>query len=102
MKKTKDFAEAIRGMIARDPELAEVVEREVIDANIGAQIYRARRAAKISQAELAKRVGTTQSVISRIEDADYDGHSLTMLKRIAAALGQELRVEFLEKSPSAP
>jgi hypothetical protein len=35
-------------------------------------------------------VGTTQSVVSRLEDDDYDGHSLTMLARIAAALGKRL------------
>jgi transcriptional regulator with XRE-family HTH domain len=46
--------------------------------------------AKLSQSELAKLVGTTQSVVSRLEDDDYDGHSLTMLARIAAALGKRL------------
>jgi ribosome-binding protein aMBF1 (putative translation factor) len=102
VKKTRDFGEVIRAMLAENPELAEAVEKETIDANIAAQIYRARKAARISQTELARRVGTTQSVISRIEDADYDGHSLTMLKRIAAALGQQLKVEFCGNAPVAP
>ena len=102
MSKTKDFAAAIRAMMAKDPALAEAVEKEAVDANVAAMIYRARKAARISQAELARRVGTTQSVISRIEDADYDGHSLTMLHRIAAALGQTLKVEFRENAPAAP
>ena len=102
MKKTRDFGEVIRAMLAADPELAEAVEKETIDANIAAQIYRARKAAGISQTELARRVGTTQSVISRIEDADYDAHSLTMLKRIATALGQKLKVEFCGNAPVGP
>ena len=42
------------------------------------------------QAELADMIGTTQSVISRLEDTDYDGHSLTMLSRIASVLNQKL------------
>jgi hypothetical protein len=39
-------------------------------------------------------IGTTQSVISRLEDADYRGHSLRMLARIAAALNQRLTVSM--------
>jgi transcriptional regulator with XRE-family HTH domain len=58
-------------------------------------IYAARTKAGLSQAQLAERIGTRQSVISRLEDADYDGHSLSMLQRIAAALGQCLEIRFL-------
>ncbi len=42
-----------------------------------------RKEARLSHKELAVLVGTTQSVFSRLEDADYDGHSLTFLNRIA-------------------
>jgi transcriptional regulator with XRE-family HTH domain len=44
---------------------------------------------------LAKRVGTTQSVISRLEDADYEGHSLEMLQRIAKAVNKRLEIRFV-------
>lgn len=54
--------------------------------------------AGITQAELAKKVGTTQSVIARLEDAEYAGHSLTMLERIAAACGVALKLRA-EKKP---
>jgi hypothetical protein len=40
-------------------------------------------------------VGTTQSVISKLEDADYEGHSLSMLKRIGTALHKGLEVRFV-------
>jgi predicted transcriptional regulator len=49
----------------------------------------------LSQKELADLVETTQSAISRLEDADYDGHSLTMLRRIAAGLNQRVQVRFV-------
>jgi hypothetical protein len=42
-------------------------------------------------------VGTTRSVIARLEDADYDGHSLSMLARIASAVGQKLEIKMLPK-----
>ena len=45
-------------------------------------------------AQLAKLIGTKQPVIARLEDADYEGHSLSMLQRIAEALDQRLEVSF--------
>jgi ribosome-binding protein aMBF1 (putative translation factor) len=52
----------------------------------------------LTQAELAKKVGTTQSVIARLEDAEYTGHSLMMLERIAGACGVALKLHA-EKKP---
>lgn len=49
-----------------------------------------REAARLTQRELAERVGTTQSVLARLEDAEYSGHSLSLLKRIAAACNVDL------------
>ena len=66
------------------------VEEARVNAEAARLIYQLRSDAKLSQSELAKLVGTTQSVVSRLEDDDYDGHSLTMLARIAAALGKRL------------
>lgn len=51
-----------------------------------------REQAGLSQEELAERVGTTQSVIARLEDAEYQGQSLRMLERIASACGVGLKL----------
>ena len=94
-KKTSD-AVAILGRMSGDrPELRRLTEQARVNAAVAQLIYDARNKAGLSQAELAKRVGTKQSVISRLEDADYEGHSLTMLQRIAAALGQCVEIRFL-------
>jgi DNA-binding XRE family transcriptional regulator len=66
------------------------LEEARVNAEAARLIYQLRTDAKLNQSELASLVGTTQSVISRLEDDDYDGHSLTMLARIAAALGKQL------------
>ena len=58
-----------------------------------------REDARLTQAELSKKVGTTQSVIARLEDAEYAGHSLTMLERIATACGVGLKLHA-EKKPN--
>ena len=57
-----------------------------------------REDAGLTQTELAKKVGTTQSAIARLEDAEYTGHSLTMLERIATVCGMALKLHA-EKKP---
>jgi len=57
-----------------------------------------RERAGLTQAELAKRIGTTQSVIARLEDAEYRGQSLSMLERVAVACGVTLKLRA-EKKP---
>ncbi len=70
------------------------VERERVNAHVAQMIYDRRIAAGLTQRQLAERVGTRQSVISRLEDADYGGHSLSMLQRVAEALGQRIEVQM--------
>ena len=81
--------------IAGDPKREEAYEEEVVNAEIARKIYQLRTSAGLTQQELAARVGTTKSAISRLEDADYEGHSLSMLKRIAEALNKRIEIRFL-------
>lgn len=81
--------------ISGDPKHVQEYEEEVINAEIARKIYDLRTKAGLSQRELAKRVGTTASAICRLEDADYEGHSLFMLKRIAEALDKRVEIRFM-------
>ena len=81
-----------RRYVGDDVRRAAEVERERTNAEVARLIYDQRIAAGLTQKELAKVARTTQSVISRLEDADYEGHSLTMLQRIASALGQRITI----------
>jgi predicted transcriptional regulator len=65
-------------------------------------IYDARTKARMSQRELAELIGSSQSVIARLEDSDYDGHSLSMLQRIGSALGERLELRFVRASRLSP
>jgi ribosome-binding protein aMBF1 (putative translation factor) len=94
-KKTTDAGEILDRVIGDDSELRHLVEEEKLNVRIAEMIHAARTEAKLTQADLAGLVGTTQSVISRLEDADYEGHSLSMLQRIAGALHQKLDVRFV-------
>ena len=94
-KKTSDAITILDRMAGDSPQLRRLTEEARVNAAVAQLIFDARNKAGLSQAELAERVGTKQSVISRLEDADYEGHSLTMLQRIAAALGQCVEIRFL-------
>jgi len=67
----------------------------------GRQIRALRESRKLSQAQLAKALGTQPPAISRIENADYDGRSLRILRKIADFFGQDLIVSSQPKLPTA-
>lgn len=81
--------------IGDDPVKQAMLEEERANMEIARKIYDLREAAGLTQRQLAALVGTTASVICRLEDADYDGHSLAMLNRIAAALGKRVKIDFV-------
>ena len=81
--------------IGHDPKLVEEYEAEVIHAGIARKIYEIRTKAGLSQRQLAQKIGVTASVICRLEDADYDGHSFGMLNCVAEALDKRVEIRFL-------
>ena len=74
--------------------MADLEEARIND-DVARKITALREERNMSQRELAALVGTTASVICRLEDADYEGHSLTMLNRIAGALGARVSINFV-------
>ncbi|MGD0950208.1 MAG: XRE family transcriptional regulator [Candidatus Binatia bacterium] len=84
-----------RRFFAGQPERLAELEEARASAKVARKVYALRTRAKLTQKELAARVGTTPSVISRLEDDDYDGHSLAMLRRIAAALDKRVEIRFV-------
>jgi len=85
------------GKVARLKNLEEARANE----EIARKIHDLRTAASLTQNQLAKLIGTTASVICRLEDADYEGHSLAMLRRIAGALDQRVEIRFVPIRRSA-
>jgi ribosome-binding protein aMBF1 (putative translation factor) len=94
MVKTRNFADVVRQQMAQDSQVAQGIESELTALHAASLIYEARKRAGLTQAEMAERVGTHQSVIARLEDSEYDGHSVSMLMKVAAALDCRLKFEF--------
>ncbi|HEV8377922.1 MAG TPA: helix-turn-helix transcriptional regulator [Tepidisphaeraceae bacterium] len=84
-----------RLIIGNDPAKQAMLEEERANMDIAQKIYDLREQAGLTQRQLAALIGTTASVICRLEAADYQGHSLAMLNRIAAALGKRVRIDFV-------
>ena len=94
-KKTSDAVSILRRRYVKgDPTREAAIQGERLNAQVAAMIYNLRTEADLTQKELADLVGTKQSAISRLEDADYDGHSLSMLSRIAEVLKHRVVVEM--------
>ncbi|HEY2956033.1 MAG TPA: XRE family transcriptional regulator [Candidatus Eisenbacteria bacterium] len=96
MRTITDAVEIIDRLFFRGrPERQRGLEEARLNAAIAREIYALRTKAKLTQRQLAGMIGTTASVISRLEDADYEGHSLPMLQRISAALHRRVEVRFI-------
>src|SRR2546425_12405542 len=78
------------------PDRLAALEQARANDDTARKIAALRTEAGLSQRQLAKLGGTTASVICRLEDADYTGHSLAMLHRIATVLNRRGRNAFRE------
>jgi ribosome-binding protein aMBF1 (putative translation factor) len=83
-----------------DGPMRALLAEERSKAAVARQVYELRTARGLTQKQLAGLIGTKQPVIARSEDADYQGHSLAMLYRIAAALDCRVSVGFVSRSRS--
>ena len=98
---TIDAAEIMNIEFGEEPGYQALLSEQRVRSEAAKAIYDARIAAGLTQKQLADLVGTRQSVISRLEDADYDRHSIAMLDRIASALHKRLEVRLVPSDPAA-
>lgn len=102
--RTKASASAIlqkRYYDGKPKERIAEAQATMADLALGDKIRTLRERAGMTQAQLAERIDTQPSQISRIENADYDGHSVETLRRIARALRATLKIEFVEGNVDA-
>ena len=83
------------------PDRIAALEEARVNDDIARKITSIRMEVGFTQRQLAKLVGTTASAICRLEDADYEGHSLAMLNRIASALNRTLEIRFVHQKKHA-
>ena len=79
--------------LMKNPKFKKEWEDSEVEYQLGRKLIEARLKRKLSQRALAKKVGTSQAAIARIEGMDANP-SVALLKRIASALGTELKISF--------
>jgi transcriptional regulator with XRE-family HTH domain len=94
MKRKTNFDQYLEEQL-KDEGFAERFKKAGKAWDLALELAALREESGLSQKELAKRVGTTQQQISRLESPSYEGHSLSMLRRVAEALGATIRIELL-------
>ena len=93
MKRKTNFDKYLEEQL-KDKDFAARFEKAGEAWDIALKLAALRKESGMSQKELAERVGTTQQQISRLESPSYEGHSLSMLRRVAGFLGATVHVEL--------
>jgi len=96
MAKLKDF-KTLKDQWLKDPKVRKEYDALKTEFKLAEEIIRARAKAKMTQAELARRIGTKSTAISRLESPNYGKASISMLKKVAQALGCELQIRLVPK-----
>jgi len=96
MKKKTDFDLYLEEQL-KDPDFKERFRKAGEAWDVAIQIASLRKRCGLSQKELARRLKTSQQQVSRLESPSYEGHSLSMLRRVAEVLGATVQVEIKQK-----
>lgn len=99
MPRLKDFKK-IKKEWLRDPEVRKEYKAQNEEFQIVGEVIKARTKAKMTQAQLARKIGTKTPAISRLESPGYGKASLTTLRKVAHALGYDVQVKFVPKKRS--
>ncbi|HUT43679.1 MAG TPA: helix-turn-helix transcriptional regulator [Desulfobacterales bacterium] len=93
MKRKTNFDRYLEEQL-KDPDFVRRYQKAGEAWDVALQLAALRKKAGLSQKELAQRVGTSQQQISRLESTSYEGHSLSMLRRVAEVLGATVRIDI--------
>lgn len=92
MKKRKSKEKSWLDKKLADKKFKKGFMEEYVKVSIGEQLAALRQKANMTQAAVAKKVGTTASAISRYENAEYDRYELQTLRKIVEACGGKLDI----------
>ena len=93
MKQKTNFDQYLEEQL-QDSDFAARFKKAGEAWEIAMQLAALRKKSGLSQKELARRLGTSQQQISRLESPLYEGHSLSMLRRVAVVLGARVHIEL--------
>lgn len=84
----------LKKRLMNDPEFQKEYEKADAEFALVEALVKARTNAKMSQADVAERIGTTQSAIARLEGGKVSP-SISTLRRYAEATGSKLQINLI-------
>jgi len=78
----------------KDKDFKRYYEEEDKKLPLGLKIAKLRQKSNLTQKQLARKIHTSQTAISRIEQGDYASYSLRTLQKIASATGHKINIDF--------
>lgn len=93
MKRKTNFDRYLEEQL-KDPDFVKRYQNAGEAWDVALQLAVLRKNIGLSQKELARRAGTSQQQISRLESTSYEGHSLSMLRRVAEVLGAKVHIDI--------
>ena len=90
--KLTDFDDVLKEHL-KDPEFKRLFDEHGKQLEISYQLLQLRKKKKMSQAALAKKIGTTQSNVARMESGQQN-FTVAILQRVAHAFGKELNISI--------
>ena len=93
MKQKTNFDRYLEEQL-KDPDFVKRYQKAGEAWDVALQLAALRKKVGLSQKELARRAGTSQQQISRLESTSYEGHSLSMLRRVAEVLGAKIHIDI--------
>ncbi|MDP8314864.1 MAG: helix-turn-helix transcriptional regulator [Candidatus Celaenobacter antarcticus] len=93
MKRKTNFDRYLEEQL-KDPDFVKRYQTAGEAWDVALQLAVLRKKVGLSQKELARRAGTSQQQISRLESTSYEGHSLSMLRRVAEVLGAKIHIDI--------
>ena len=88
-----------KAKLRQNPDYQQIYEEEAARSELWLQLVEARKAAGLTQTELATRLGVSQAQVARIEKRGYDGYTLNTLRRYVDALGEGFSLEVKIRQP---
>lgn len=101
-KQSKQWNAELERKVLSDPETHELYERKHREIEIALLMRRTRENAKLSQEDIAERMHTTRSAVSRLESSGMGRHSpsIETLLKYAQALGYTLKIDLIPMTQS--
>jgi ribosome-binding protein aMBF1 (putative translation factor) len=97
MAKRKTLMDNMHDDLQGNQEFNARFQRELTRLQLADQILKLRERGELSQAQLARKIGTHQSAVARMEQSTYRGYTVATLAKIAAAAGARLEVRFVPR-----